>query len=81
MWAVENRSPAVLHAYDASNLARELYNSTQAPNGRDAFGSGNKFITPTIANGRVYIGTPTGVAVFGVLTAIPAAPRNLRVIR
>jgi hypothetical protein len=31
----------------------------------NAFGAGNKFITPMIANGRVYVGTPTGVAVFG----------------
>jgi len=81
VWAVENRSPAVLHAYNASNLATELYNSTQAAGGRDSFGNGNKFITPMIANGRVYVGTQTGVAVFGVLTAIPAPPGNLRIIR
>ena len=66
LWAVQNTSPAVLSAYDATNLARELYNSNQAPE-RDQFGAGNKFITPTIANGRVYVGTPTGVAVFGLL--------------
>ena len=81
VWAVENKSPAVLHAYNAANLATELYNSTQAANGRDSFGNGNKFITPMIANGRVYVGTPSGVAVFGVLTAIPTAPANLRIIR
>jgi hypothetical protein len=67
VWAVENTSPAVLHAYDATNLATELYNSNQAANGRDNFGSGNKFITPMIVNGKVFIGTPTGVAVFGLL--------------
>jgi hypothetical protein len=67
VWAVENASPAVLHAYDAGNLATELYNSNQAANGRDSFGSGNKFITPMIVNGKVFIGTPTGVAVFGLL--------------
>ena len=68
LWAVENASPlAVLHAYPANNLATELYNSTQAPNGRDQFGPGNKFMTPTIANGKVYVGTPTGVAAFGIL--------------
>jgi hypothetical protein len=65
-WAVQNTSPAVLSAYDARNLAHELYNSNQAPE-RDQFGPGNKFITPTIANGRVYVGTPAGVAVFGLL--------------
>jgi len=67
VWAVENSSTAVLHAYDASNLSRELYNSNQAPNGRDHFGAGNKFIAPVIANGRVYVGTPNGVVGFGLL--------------
>jgi hypothetical protein len=56
----------VLHAYDAGNLATELYNSSQAANGRDNF-AGNKFITPMIANGKVFVGTPTGVIVFGEL--------------
>jgi outer membrane protein assembly factor BamB len=67
VWAHENANPAVLHAYDATNLARELYNSSQAANGRDRFGAGNKFITPMIADGRVFVGTQTGVAVFGLL--------------
>jgi len=67
VWAHENASPAVLHAYDASNLAHELYNSSQAPNGRDQFGAGNKFITPAIADGKVFVGTQNGVAVFGLL--------------
>jgi hypothetical protein len=67
VWAHENAgSGAVLHAYDASNLATELYNSNQAPGGRDTFGSGNKFITPTIADGKVFVGTTNGVAVFGL---------------
>jgi hypothetical protein len=67
MWAVENSSTAVLHAYDAANLANELYNSSQAPGSRDQFGAGNKFITPMIVNGKVYVGTASGVAVFGLL--------------
>jgi PQQ enzyme repeat len=67
LWAVENSNPAVLHAYDAGNLATELYNSNQASNGRDQFGAGNKFITPTVINGKVYVGTTTGVGVFGLL--------------
>ena len=67
VWAHENSSPAVLHAYDASNLAHELYNSSQAANGRDQFGAGNKFITPAIADGKVLVGTQSGVAVFGLL--------------
>jgi outer membrane protein assembly factor BamB len=66
VWAHENSSPAVLHAYDAGNLAQELYNSNQAGS-RDQFGGGNKFITPVIANGKVFVGTQNGVAVFGLL--------------
>ncbi|MGA3344069.1 MAG: hypothetical protein ABSC76_04280 [Terracidiphilus sp.] len=69
VWALESgmSSPAVLHAYDATNLANELYNSSQAANGRDSFGNGNKYITPLVVNGKVYVGTQTGVAVFGLL--------------
>jgi hypothetical protein len=81
VWAVENSSPAVLHAFDAQNLAHELYNSTQAAGSRDNFGGGNKFITPTIVNGHVYVGTSSGVAVFGNITTIPATPTNMRIIR
>lgn len=67
LWAVENSSPAVLHAYDAGNLATELFNSNQASGGRNQFGAGNKFITPTVINGKVYVGTTTGVGLFGLL--------------
>jgi PQQ enzyme repeat len=67
IWAHENSAPAVLHAYDASNLGQELYNSSQASGGRDQFGAGNKFITPMIADGKVFVGTQGGVAVFGLL--------------
>jgi len=66
LWAVENASPAVLHAYDATNLATELYNSKQAAGGRDQF-IGNKFITAMIATGKLFVGTPNSVAVFGLL--------------
>jgi hypothetical protein len=66
VWAVESSTPAVLHAYDAVTL-NELYNSNQASGNRDQFGAGNKFMTPTIVNGKVFVGTPNGVAVFGLL--------------
>jgi len=67
LWALENTAPAVLHAYDARNLMHELYNSNQAPNSRDHFGSNAKFITPTIANGKVYAATNNGsVGAFGL---------------
>jgi hypothetical protein len=66
LWATENVSPAVLWAYSATNLGTMLYNSSQAGT-RDNFGNGNKFITPMVANGKVYVGTQTGVGVFGLL--------------
>jgi hypothetical protein len=68
VWAVVSgtKAAAELHAYNPSNLQQEYYNSTQAAGGRDAFGNGEKFITPVIANGKVFVGTPNGVAVFGL---------------
>jgi hypothetical protein len=57
---------AVLYAYNANNVATMLYNSNQA-GGRDQLGCANKFQTPTIANGRVYVGTQTQLDVFGIL--------------
>jgi hypothetical protein len=82
VWAYENASSgdAVLHAYDAANLAQELYNSTQAPNKRDAFGTANKFIVPTICNGKVYVATTNSVGVFGLL-AVKAAQNVTQWVR
>ncbi len=70
VWAHENQNNgtvAVLHAYNAANLATELYNSTLATGSRDQFGAGNKFITPTVAGGKVFVGTTNSVAIFGLL--------------
>jgi len=73
VWAAENTSPAVLHAYAASDLTTELYNSNQAGS-RDQFGVGNKFITPMVASARVYVGTTSGVGVFGLLDSSSLTP-------
>jgi hypothetical protein len=66
VWAVENGFSATLHAYDATDLSKELYNGNQAPYVQDQVGPGNKFIAPTVANGKVYVGTTCGVAVYGL---------------
>ena len=57
---------AVLHAYDATNVANELYNSTQAGS-RDQAGKALKFTVPTIANGRVFVSTSTELDIYGLL--------------
>lgn len=69
VWAIQIGSTGVLHAYDASNLATELYNSNMAAGSRDAFptSTDDKFVTPLVANGKVYVGTPNAVVVFGLL--------------
>ena len=73
VWAVDNdayyaahQGPAVLHAYDARNLAHELYNSNQRAS-RDNPGQASKFTVPTIANGKVFVGTANQVSVYGLL--------------
>ena len=67
VWAQEGSSPGVLHALDANNLAIELYSSKQAANGRDTYGTGGRFVAPTVADGKVFVVGTTEVAVFGLL--------------
>jgi hypothetical protein len=70
VWLLEGGSNGTLHAYDAANIANELYNS-QMKASRDALGSFVRFTVPTIANGKVYVGTANALAVFGLLDLPP----------
>ena len=63
--AYATSGPTVLHAYDAGDLAHELYNSSQRP--ADQLDGAVKFAVPTVANGKVYVGTQSSLAVFGAL--------------
>ena len=75
VWAIERpeslairpaEKPAILYAYDATNISTMLYNSAQVPT-RDRGGCAEKFQVPTIANGRVYVSTQNELDVFGLL--------------
>ena len=67
VWALDRES-RTLYAYDATDLTKALYTSSQAAGSRDSFSNvGGHFITPMVANGRVYFGTGSTVAVFGLL--------------
>ncbi|HVZ74081.1 MAG TPA: hypothetical protein VHJ20_17000, partial [Polyangia bacterium] len=59
--------PAALYAFDASDLTKELYDSTQAPDQRDVAGLSSKFMVPTIAGGHVFVGTQSELDVYGEL--------------
>ena len=75
LWVIRHTSPA-LFAFDPTNLANEFYDSTQAPKLRDKLVPVVRFVTPTISNGKVYVGGTTGLAVYGLLPGLSAAAGN-----
>ena len=59
--------PGILHAFDASDISKELWNSTMTPD-RDALGRFAKFVAPTVVNGRVYVPTfSNSLAIYGLV--------------
>src|SRR5216683_7088575 len=98
VWALDNGNyctkqssgcgPTVLHAYDATNVATELWNSTKGTG--NAAGNAVKFNVPTVANGKVYVGTrgnniggiissttvPGELDVYGLLTTTATSPAS-----
>jgi hypothetical protein len=82
VWSIQtdaqiSNGPAILHAHLATNVATVLYSSDQNSS-RDNPGNAVKFAVPTIANGKVYVGTQNQVSVYGLLTdETPTPPGSL----
>ena len=77
LWATLHSGDAsTLFAFDATDLSTEFYSSKQARLSRDALGGVAHFTTPTIADGRVYIGGTKALTVYGLLPLLSSAAGN-----
>jgi hypothetical protein len=79
VWASVNTSAnanqatvaGTLHAYDAQNIARELWHSDMIAS-RDAVGNFAKYVAPTVANGKIYLATFSNrLNVYGLFPPLP----------
>ncbi len=75
LWAIRHTNPA-LFAFDPTNLANKFYDSTLALSGRDKMVPVARFVTPTISNGKVYIGGTAALEVYGLLPALSVVTGN-----
>src|ERR1700677_2427049 len=75
LWVIRHTSPT-LFAFDPTNLANEFYDSTQAPKLRDRMVPVLRFVTPTISNGKVYVGGSSALEVYGLLPALSIVSGN-----
>ena len=70
LWAVQRTGPTthgILHAYKATDLDNELYNSDLAPGLRDTLDIAAKFNIPLVANGKVYVASVSQLTAYGLL--------------
>ena len=78
VWAIESdlarsNGSSILYAFNATNIAQELYGSNQNPS-RDDAGAAIKFTVPMVTNGKVYVGAGGQVDVYGLLNGQQTAP-------
>ncbi|MCE5268982.1 MAG: hypothetical protein LLG00_13985, partial [Planctomycetaceae bacterium] len=69
VWVMD-RNANEIHAFDATSFNTELWNSGQKAGGADSLGSVVKFASPTVANGEVFVGTSTGLVVYGLVPTL-----------
>jgi len=69
LWVMSHGSP-ILYAFDATNLSNQLWDTTQALQLRDRIASTSRFVTPTVVNGKVYLGGVKLLNVFGLLPSL-----------
>jgi hypothetical protein len=75
LWAMLHGTP-ILYAFDATNITTELYDTTQAAQLRDRILSTSRFVVPTIANGKVFVGGLNALYAFGILPSLAISSGN-----